>query len=197
MRRVILVRHGESEYSARAALNGDLTTAVGLTPAGLEQAQRLAERLRDEPLDLAVTSEFQRVRETADELLRGRDVPRIVMPVLNDPLYGRFEGGGIEEYRAWAESTSSSEAPGAGGESRLAIVRRYARAFRALLARPEETILVVAHSLPISYALAARDGRPPGARVPLAEYATPYELDAEELERTVALLEAWAAKPTW
>lgn len=197
MRRATLVRHGESEYSARGALNGDPTVACALTPLGREQAGALALRLAEESLDLAVTSEFPRVRETADALLRGRDVPRLVLPELNDPRYGDYEGAQLEDYRAWASSSPSSAVPGEGGESRLAIVERYVRAFRTILARPEAEILVVAHSLPISYALGAREGLEPGARVPLAELATPYPFTRAELERATGLLEEWAASPTW
>ena len=197
MSSVILARHGESEYSAVGRLNGDITVAVGLTSRGREEARQLGRLLRDQPLDLCVTSEFQRVRETADLVLEGRDVPRVVDPRLNDPLIGSFEGADIEEYRAWAAGAPSSEAPGGGGESRLAIVGRYVRAFRDLVARPEETILVVCHSLPVSYALAARDGTPPAVRVPLAEHATPYRFTAAELDAAATLLAEWVASPTW
>ena len=197
MNSVILARHGESEYSAVGRLNGDTTVAVGLTARGREEARRLGGLLRDEPLDLCITSEFQRVRETADLALEGRDVPRLVDPRLNDPLIGPFEGTDIEEYRAWASAAPSSEAPGGGGESRLMIVGRYVSAFRELAARPEEAILVVCHSLPVSYALAARDGTPPAVRVPLAEHATPYRFTAAELDAAATLLEEWVASPTW
>jgi broad specificity phosphatase PhoE len=197
MRRAILGRHGESEYSARGRLNGDITVAVGLTERGRDEARRLGEELRDTPFELCVTSEFQRARETADLALAGRDVPRAVDGRLNDPLIGRFEGAGLEEYRSWAAGSPSSAAPEDGGESRLTIVTRYAAAFRDLLGRPEETILVVCHSLPVSYALGARDGRLPGARMPMAEHAKPYPFTAEELEAAVRLFEGWAAHPTW
>jgi hypothetical protein len=69
--------------------------------------------------------------------------------------------------------------------------------FRRVVARPEQEILVVCHSLPVSYALGARDGSPPGARVPLAEHATPYPFTREQLEAATDLLEEWAASPTW
>ena len=197
METAILARHGESEFSARGALNGDISVACGLTPAGVEQARRLGEDLRDMPLGLCVTSEFERAKVTADEVLRGREVRRLVLAELNDPLYGPYEGASLEEFRVWAGGASSSDLPGPGGESRRAIVERYARAFRSLLARPEETILVVAHSLPVAYALGARDGLEPGARVPLAEYATPYPFAAAELERATGLLEGWVAAPSW
>jgi len=144
-----------------------------------------------------VTSEFQRARETAEIALASRPVPREVDPRLNDPLIGRYEGRHIEDYRAWASASPSSAAPEQGGESRLAIVTRYVAAFRDLLERPEETILGVCHSLPVSYALGAREGRLPGVRMPMAEHAKPYPFTAEELEAAVRLLEGWAANPTW
>jgi broad specificity phosphatase PhoE len=197
VKRAILARHGESEYNVRGALNGDITVACALTGVGLEQARLLGKRLRAGQLDLCVTSEFERARETADVALRGRDVPRLVLPELNDPLYGDYEGALLEEYRAWAACMSSSAAPGERGESRQAIVERYTRGFRKLLARPEASILVVAHSLPVAYALGARDGLEPGPRVPLATNATPYEFTSAELERATELLERWVAAPTW
>jgi broad specificity phosphatase PhoE len=197
VRRAILARHGESEYSCIGRLNGDVAIPVGLTALGREEARRLGRQLRDEPLELCVTSEFQRARETADIALEGRDVKRLVDGRLNDPLLGRYEGVYIDEYRAWASGVPSSVAPDDGGESRLAIVERYTRAFRNLLSRSEETILVVCHSLPVSYALGAREGTPPGPRVPLAEHAVPYPFTAHDLDAATTLLEQWAANPTW
>jgi broad specificity phosphatase PhoE len=194
---IILARHGESEYSAVRRLNGDITVAVGLTQRGIREAVALGRALEHEELDLCVTSEFQRARETADLALEGRRVPRLVDARLNDPLIGRFEGAEIEEYRGWAAAAPSSAAPEGGGESRLAIVVRYVHAFRDLVARPENAILVVCHSLPVSYALGARDGTPPGARVPLAEHAKPYRFTAAELAAAADLLAEWAANPTW
>jgi broad specificity phosphatase PhoE len=193
VRRTIFARHGESEYNVRGTLNGDITVPCGLTERGLEQARALARRVSGERLDLCVTSEFQRVRETADEVLHGREMPRLVLPELNDPLYGDYEGALLDDYRTWASGTPSSELPGERGESRHAIVDRYTRAFRKLLGRPEENILAISHSLPIAYALGARDGVEPGPRVPLVANATPYELSADELERATELLERWVA----
>jgi len=178
-------------------MNGDAAVAVGLTEHGREQARRLGEALRATPLDLCVTSALQRAVETADVALAGRDVPRLALPELNDPLYGRFEGGALDAYRDWAAGSPSTAAPEGGGESRVEIVARYARAFHTVLSRAEETILVVCHSLPIAYALGAREGTPPSPREPLAEYTRPYPFSASELERAAAVLEAWATAPTW
>jgi broad specificity phosphatase PhoE len=195
--RVILVRHAESEFSVRGAVNGDLAVACPLTASGELQARRLGEQLAGERIDLCATSQFERARTTADIALDGRGVPRLILADLNDPRYGRFEGALLEDYRAWAHrSPSSTDAPG-GGESRRAIVERYARAFRTVLSRPEDAVLVVSHSLPVAYVLGAREGRVPGRRVEVVEYAHPYRLGGDQLERAVQVLEEWLGAPTW
>jgi broad specificity phosphatase PhoE len=125
-------------------------------------------------------------------------VPRLELADLGDPRYGDFEGGTLAAYRAWAHDAPSDEAPAGGGESRRSLAARYAAAFRAVLARPEETVLVVCHALPVAYALAAREGEPPEAVVRRAvAHAEPFPFTAAELAAAASVLEAWVAAPTW
>lgn len=193
MESVILARHGESVFSARGLVNGDAAVSCPLTARGEEEARALGEALAGEPIDLCVTSELERAVQTADLALAGRDVPRLVLAELNDPRYGDFEGGPLDEYREWAHTHGSDEAP-AGGESRREIVDRYARGFQIVLDGPEESVLVVAHSLPISYAIAPAM---PAQVVPVVEHASAHLLSAEELRNAVERLEAWLEAPTW
>ena len=58
-------------------------------------------------------------------------------------------------------------------------------------------ILVVAHSLPLAYLLAAVDGTDPARRMQLVDYATPFRLGAAALRGAVDRLEAWCAAPSW
>ena len=197
MERALFVRHGESEYSVDLRLNGEVGANVGLTPRGVEEARRLRGQLAGEPIDVCLVSPFRRTAQTADLALEGRDVPRVVVPELGDPRYGPYEGATLEEYRSWADTARSDARPSDDGESRLDIVARYARALRLVLARPERTILVVTHSLPIAYVLATRNGELPAPRVPLVAHAAVHAFDAEELERAAAALESWVAGPTW
>ena len=197
MEGAILVRHGESEFSARRLVNGELGVACRLTERGVEQARKLERELAREPIDVCVISEFERTRETAELALGGRAVPTIVVPELNDPRYGHFEGGPLEAYLEWAHAHGSAVQSPGGGESRLEIGRRYAAGFRKLLERRERNVLAVIHSLPIAYALMAVSGRDPAPRVDLVEYATPYRLTYDDVERVVARLEAWCGAPTW
>lgn len=192
MRLAIIGRHGESEYSARGLVNGDVGVACPLTPRGEEEARELGTALAGEPIGLCVVSEFERVRQTADLALAGRDVPLLVVPELNEPSFGEFEGRPLAEYRAWAKGRGSSEEPPGGGESRAAIAARYARGLRRVLERPEATVLVVAHSLPIAYVLGE-----PRQRMPQIGHAVPHRLSAGEVRQAVERLEAWAAAPSW
>src|SRR5262249_24384523 len=150
-----------------------------------------------DPIDLCVTSEFERTRQTADVALAGREVPRLVVAELDDPRYGRFEGGSLEEYRSWASAAKSSDEVPGGGEGRWQIVTRYVHGFRRVLDLADETVLIAIYSLPIAYVLAAHEGQAPAPRVPLVEHAHPYRFSAAELERSVTLLEDWCAAPTW
>jgi broad specificity phosphatase PhoE len=195
--RLILARHGESVFSARRLVNGDIAAAGPLTPRGREEAKALGRALATEPIHLCATSEFERTRETADLALAGRDVPRLVLADLNDPLYGGYEGGALEDYRAWAASVGSDATAPGGGESRRAIVARYVRGFRELQERDEATVLAVVHSLPIAYLLAAEQGDPPARRVPLVEHAHPYPFAAGEVDRALEVLDSWLGAPTW
>lgn len=197
MEEAVLARHGESAYSVRAAVNGDPRISVALTPEGERQARRLGELLADEQIDLCVTTEFERARRTAELALEGRSIPLLVVPELNDPRAGDFEGGELEEYRAWAHAHGPLAEPPGGGESRAAVAQRLARGYRLLLERPEAEVLVVGHSLPIAYALNAARGGGPTARVQLLAYGEPHRLAAAELAAAADRLERWAANPSF
>ncbi len=194
---VILARHGESELSVVGRTNGDPSTACALTEAGREQAHRLGRLLEGDEPGLCVVSEFQRAQETADIALAGLEVPRLVLPELNDIRFGDYEGRALTEYRAWAHAHGPEEPAPGGGDSRAETVRRYIRAYRTILARPEQTILVVAHGLPVRYVLDAVAGGDPAAAVAQVPYAEPFRLTREHLEGAVSRLEAWVEQPAW
>ena len=197
METVILARHGESELSAAGLVSGDPSEPRGMTEIGRDQARRLGKRLADVPIDLCVTSEFERTRETADLALAGRDVARLVLPGLNDIRFGAFEGGPLSAYRAWARAHGPTDRPPSGGESRAEVAARYVRGFGRILARQERTILVVAHGLPLRYTLLALEGLDPTPIVEQVPLAEPYRLSRADFERATARLERWSQTPVW
>ena len=61
--RVIVVRHGETEWNAAARIQGHLDSE--LTAEGREQARAIAARLARERVDALVSSDLGRAAETA------------------------------------------------------------------------------------------------------------------------------------
>ncbi len=72
---------------------------------------------------------------------------------------------------------------------------RVADALAALLARPEETVLVVSHALPLRYVIDASDGRFPASRLEPVRHATPFRLEREAVGIAAAALRGWADAP--
>jgi probable phosphoglycerate mutase len=194
---VIMARHGESDYSARGLVNGDPSVPVALTEEGRAQAALLGEKLRGREIDLCATSDFLRAQETADLALAGRAVPRLVLPELGDIHMGSYEGVTLEAYRRWAHNCAPTEEGPEGGESRAQAVRRYVKGFGIVASRPERTVLVVSHSLPLRYVLEAADGVDPQPAMGQADYATAYELSAAQLRSAIDRLARWAEAPAW
>ncbi len=194
--RAILVRHGESTASAKGLLNGDPYHYYALTRAGRRQAKALGERLRDEPIDLCVTSRFPRTRETADIALEGRPIPRLVVPDLDDVRVGEFEGRPVEDLRLWQRTHPLTDPIPGGGESRVDSIARYCAAYQSLLASAEANLLVVAHGLPITAALLAIQGQdvPETLQGVQVAYAEPHAVSASELSGAVRFLREWVRR---
>jgi broad specificity phosphatase PhoE len=190
VRLFVLSRHGQSQLNVEHRVNGDPSVAVALTDAGREAAERLGTQVAALPLDLCIHTRFTRTRETAEAALRGRDVPIEVEPLLDDVDIGELEGCSIDEYRAWKRAhVRGDRFP--GGESLDEAAARYAHAFRRLLARTEERILVVCHEIPVRYAVNAAGGSD-DLDQPIHDIAnaTPYLFDEESLEHAASRIEA-------
>jgi broad specificity phosphatase PhoE len=171
-------------------VNGDPSVDVPLTPRGEEEARRLGEQVAHLPLDACVHTRFPRARATAEIALSEReDVPLLVEPLLDDIDLGELDGALLEDYRAWKHGHARS-VPFPGGESLDDAARRYAEAFRRLLAAPHGCLLVVSHEIPVRYALngAAGSDSLDGPAHEISN-AVPYLFDEEALERAVRGIE--------
>jgi broad specificity phosphatase PhoE len=188
----VLARHGESTLNLENRINGDPAVPVALTERGREEARLLRGQVAHVRLDLCICTRFSRTRETAEIALEGRGVPIEVEPLLDDIDVGNLEGIPLEDYRAWKREHTRSD-PFPGGESLDAAALRYAQAFRKLLERQENSVLVVTHEIPLRYALNAADGSDDldGPAHQLAN-ATPYLFDEEALTRAVLGIERLA-----
>src|SRR5687768_1706891 len=103
-------------------------------------------KLRNVELDVAFCTRFPRTRQTAEVALADRNVPLLVEPRFDDIDVGELDGSTIADYRTWKRRHRPSDVfP--GGESPDAAARRFAEALRSLLARPEQSFLVVRHEV--------------------------------------------------
>jgi len=189
MRLFVIARHGESTLNIEQRVNGDPSVPVTLTEHGREAARLLGQQIAHVPIDVCVHSRFDRTRETAAIALSGRNVPFEVEPQLDDIYVGELEGCTLDEYREWKNKHTRADAfP--GGESLDDAARRYGQAYRTLLERPEQRLLILTHEIPLRYAINAADGSEDldGPARQLAN-ATPYLFDEAALERAVAQIE--------
>jgi broad specificity phosphatase PhoE len=189
----LLARHGQSLLNVDRIINGDPARDRGLSPLGIEEGQGLARQLAAVAIDLCLVSAFPRAHQTADLALVGRGVPRIVDADLDDIRIGELEGLRLDDYEAWKHAHTRDD-PFPGGESLNDAARRYADALERVLARTEETILVVCHEIPVRYAANAAAGSEQldGPLHKVAN-ATPYVFDAAGLRRAVDRMRELAA----
>lgn len=193
MRLFVLARHGQSFFNVDRLVNGDPARDRGLTEQGIAEARRLGDEIAALPIDLAAVSPFPRARQTAQLALGERAVPHLVDDDLGDVRIGELEGRSLDEYRATpAHANRKERFP--GGESLDEAALRYAAAFERLLARVEQTTLVVCHEIPVRYAVNAAGGSDtldgPLRAVP---NATPYLFDDASLARAVERIRELAA----
>lgn len=159
MARLILVRHGETEWNRLARYQGQ--TDIELNETGIRQAQRAAERLARETIHAAYSSDLKRARTTA-EIIVSRTAPARTFhpsPLLREMHFGDFEGLTFdqieEQYQlifsaspSWRSRGPHVRAP--GGESIADLAGRVERFWEEVRERHAEgTILIVAHGGPL------------------------------------------------
>lgn len=115
--RVLFMRHGQTNYNLLGLCNDDPADEVHLTATGIAQARATAETLRLTPLDLIVTSELPRTRQTGEIINRYHALDIQSHPALNDIRSG-FNGRTVSEYFAATAADPLNIAMN-GGESLL------------------------------------------------------------------------------
>ena len=152
--KVYLVRHGQSTANAQKTLNSDPKRDVHMTALGIEQAEKLAEDLKDVPFETIYVSEFLRTKETADIINKYHHLQLQVDPRLNDNKSG-FDGRPRQEFLAALDS--SADKPNAkfhDGESLENVRQRAAGFLQFLKAQNYKCVLVVTSDIVIAYFLA-------------------------------------------
>ena len=151
MSRVILVRHGQTEWNRIERFRG--LVDIDLNETGAWQAERLGEAIRDRYRVSAVySSPLTRAMRTAEAIGKAVGLEVISYPALVDFSYGVWEGKTPEEveaafpdlYRLWLTQPQRVKIP--GGESlRNLRLRASTALLRIARDHPEGTVVLVSH----------------------------------------------------
>ena len=85
-----IMRHGTTDWNVRHKLQG--RTDVPLNDAGRELARKAAEKYKDIHFDICFCSPLIRAKETAEIVLKDRDVPIVTDERLIEMSFGEYEG---------------------------------------------------------------------------------------------------------
>jgi phosphoserine phosphatase len=127
--RLIIVRHGESEWNRLGRYQGQADAP--LSDLGIGQAEALAGRLKRETFDAIFASPLQRAARTAEAIARYHpDVPFQHEPAIMEIHHGDWQGLYIQdivaryadELREWRRHPTRSQFP--NGESFSNILKR-------------------------------------------------------------------------
>ena len=147
LRRIVLIRHGETVGNSSERLHGSADLA--LSPAGRAQMQCAAASLRTEVFDRVIASPLRRSWEAA-RIVAG-DAPIQLEHDFREIHFGRWEGltrAEIEAsnpilYRDWQTKAAGFEFP--GGEPRGEFRARVLRGLERVKASGADAVLAVLH----------------------------------------------------
>lgn len=189
--RLLLVRHGQSEWNAGRRLQGQAD--IALSALGRAQADALAPLVAGFSPDRVVTSDLRRARETADRLGFPHAVPE---PGLREIAVGRWEGQSIEDlirvspadYHGWRAGRFCPD----GGELWDDFCSRTETAIGRATGEGAKTVLVVCHGGVIRAILHRLAGIAPQQIMPVS----PASLSALRIENGSVRLELYNLRPS-
>ena len=88
--KLIITRHGETEENIQGIIMGHLHGK--LTINGIKQAKKVAERLKDESINIIFSSDLARASDTAKEIAKYHDVPLNFVEDLREKYLGEWQG---------------------------------------------------------------------------------------------------------
>ena len=162
---LLLIRHGENDFTKKGRLAGHLPN-VHLNARGREQAQDLADALKDAPIKAIYSSPLERAMETASPIANACNLTIIQEPDLIESFVGKWQGRSWKALRltkAWKivqHTPSRFRFP--EGESFPEMQTRVASALDGILRKhkPQDIVACVFHADPIKLAVAHYIGLP-------------------------------------
>lgn len=138
MTRLLLVRHGETVDNVNQIMQGQ--TQGELTQKGVLQAEELAQQMRDEQIDVFVSSDLKRSIDTCRIIAQSHGLPVVQTPLLRERDWGVFTGRFIPDLKdeTWPDDIES-----------ITDLRTRAKAFLDFISEqyPGKTVLAVGHGI--------------------------------------------------
>ena len=162
---LLLVRHGENDYTKTHKLAGRLP-GVHLNEHGQKQAQELGEALKDVPIKAIYSSPLERAIETATPIAKARGLKVQVEKGLLETNVGKWQGRSLASLRLQKQWKVVQQAPSRAqfpeGETFYELQTRVAAALDAIVRnhKPKDIIACVFHADPIKLAIAHYIGLP-------------------------------------
>ena len=155
---VLLIRHGENEWSQSHKLAGR-TPNIHLNEYGRQQAQALGQRLAKVELSVIYASPLERTMETAEAVARHHKLEVKPRPGILEVDYGKWTGKAIKKLskkKSWFRIQFYPSGAGfPGGETMYAMQARFVQEINSLVAEHAgETIAIVGHADLIKAAVA-------------------------------------------
>lgn len=136
--KLIIVRHGETEENVKGICQGQ--TPGTLTPKGIEQAKKLALRLKSEHIDAAYSSDQKRASDTAKQILKFHPHLKLQLDKrLRERSLGHYEGHPFPKDWDWKSLPNNVESDKMMVERLRLFVNDIAKN------HPSQTVLVVCH----------------------------------------------------
>jgi probable phosphoglycerate mutase len=162
---ILLIRHGENDYTKTHKLAGH-TPNVHLNERGQSQAQGLADALQDVPIKAIYSSPLERAVETATPIAAARKLEVQIEPGLLETNVGKWQGRSLAALRlqkAWrVVQGAPSRAQFPEGETFYECQTRIVSALDAIVRKhkPQDIVACVFHADPIKLAVAHYIGLP-------------------------------------
>ena len=166
MTTLLLIRHGENDYTKTHKMAGRLP-GVHLNEKGQKQAEALGEALKEVPLNAVYASPLERAMETAQPIAESHKLKIVQTPDLMDTNIGEWQGrswrvlGLTKAWKIVQNAPSRFRFP--NGESFIEAQTRCAAALEKIIQKhnkPKDIVAVVFHADPIKLVVAHFLGMP-------------------------------------
>lgn len=166
--RLYIVRHGETDWNKARRIQGQVN--IPLNEFGKHLADETGKGLSDIPFAICISSPLERAVETAQIILRGRDVPIVTDERIQEMSFGIWEGGCCsregwdlpQEFYKFFDDPEHYQAP-EGGEDFYSVRNRLSEFLSELYGKEElkdKNILISTHGATLCGILNIVKGQP-------------------------------------